>query len=80
MWKDWILKLGAIAKKYGLPTTVRNDTDKGARERPSKFASFVYELQSKLPEECRKHGGSPATVARAINDARRLINPAIPTV
>jgi hypothetical protein len=64
-WQQWLVDLGNIAAKHGLPLAARKDTDKSNQSSP--FVALVNELQSFLPKTYRR---SPGTLAKAIHDAR----------
>jgi len=68
-WDRWIVRLTRIAKKHGLPSGVRKDSDKQS-DRQSPFVEFIWALQQFVPDAHRlKH--SKGAVAVAIVAVRR---------
>jgi hypothetical protein len=68
-WDRWIVRLTRIAKKHGLLSGTRKDSDKQS-DRQSPFVEFVWALQQFVPDaHRRKH--LRGAVAVAIVAARR---------
>jgi len=69
-WDSWVRRLAQIMRAAGLPCTVRKDAgNKSKSDRQSPFALLVWELQSCLSPECRRHVQSKGALADAVSDA-----------
>jgi hypothetical protein len=69
-WDQWIRRLTKIADENGLPSGASKGADKSAKESP--FTLMVKALQERVPRDARRHhGGEAATLAAAINRARK---------
>jgi hypothetical protein len=72
-WITWISRLTEILKAAKLPCSIRKDVgNKSKSNNNSPFVLFVWELQNCLPEECRRHTHSEATLADAISKTQSL--------
>jgi hypothetical protein len=67
-WKVWIDRLAEILSEVKLPVSVRNDRSKSKDTKQSPFVLFVWELQARLPTECRCHAQSEASLADALSE------------
>jgi hypothetical protein len=68
-WDSWVRRIGQIMRAAGLPCTVRKDAgNKSKSDRQSPFALLVWELQSCLPAECRRHVQSKGALADALSE------------
>jgi hypothetical protein len=69
-WSTWIRKLNKIVQNNALPADVRKDAgNKSKTDKQSPFTLLVWELQSCLPVESRRHAHSPGALATAISRA-----------
>ena len=71
-WDGWIRRVAAILDSYGVPVTVRKDSDKSKTPTPSPFVLFVKRLQKCFAEEYRRGAHSDVALANAIVKARRV--------
>jgi hypothetical protein len=61
-WSVWIDRLAEILSEVKLPDSAR----KGTKQFP--FVLLVWELQARLPTECRRHPQSQASLADALSE------------
>jgi hypothetical protein len=72
-WRLWVWRLTKIIENAGLVSAVRKDIgSKSKSYNQSPFARFVWELQTCLPEECRRHTHSEGALADAISEAQSI--------
>lgn len=62
-WATWICELTTLLAASGLPTSARKDTDK--RPGPSDFEVLIEQLQSLVPQSCRRRGSLSGPIGRA---------------
>ena len=70
-WSDWIVKITAVLKRNGIPTSARKDTDKHPGK-VSAFVMFIERLQRLLPTQYSRATHSRIALAEAITKARRF--------
>jgi hypothetical protein len=67
-WNVWIDRLAEILSEAKLPVSVRNDRSKSKSTKQLPFVLFVWELQARLPTECRHPAQSEAALADALSE------------
>jgi len=72
-WTNWISRLTEIFSGVKLPVAVRKDIgNKSRSDKDSPFTLLVWELQSCLPSECRRHTRSVTALSDAISEERKI--------
>ena len=65
-WNVWIDRLAEILSEVKLPVSVRNERSKSKGTKPLAFVLLVWDLQARLPTECRHAAQSEAALADAL--------------
>jgi hypothetical protein len=71
-WDIWVDFIAGVVEYYGLPSSVRKDSDKRDPDLVnSQFVLLIKKLQEHLPEELRRHNQSNEALEQAIHRARK---------